>query len=81
MKYRNHVLNNKCRPRDYLLLSSRIGKKKVKKEINKIKIKIKIKKNVQIPKIKKNQNSTVIESNHSPIATVTITIIDQCKKK
>ena len=60
MKYRNHVLNNKCRPRDYLLLSSRIGKKKVKKEINKIKIKIQKKDKIQKPKSKiQNQKSKI----------------------
>ena len=41
MKYRSHVLNNKCRPRDSLLLPNRIGKK-----IKKIRKK----------SIKKNQN-------------------------
>ena len=32
MKYHNHVLNNKCRPRDSLLLLNRIGKKNKKNE-------------------------------------------------
>ena len=35
MKYHNHVLNNKCRPRDSLLLLNRIGKKNKKNEKNK----------------------------------------------
>ena len=34
MKYHNHVLNNKCRPRDSLLLLNRIGKKNKKNEKN-----------------------------------------------
>ena len=33
MKYHNHVLNNKCRPRDSLLLLNRIGKKNKKNEL------------------------------------------------
>ena len=54
MKYHNHVLNNKCRPRDSLLLLNRIGKKKIKK-MKKIKIQsqIKIKIQIQIKNIKK----------------------------
>ena len=44
MKYHNHVLNNKCRPRDSLLLLNRIGKKNKKNEKN------------QNPKSNQNQN-------------------------
>ena len=44
MKYHNHVLNNKCRPRDSLLLLNRIGKKNKKNEEN------------QNPKSNQNQN-------------------------
>ena len=43
MKYPSHVLNNKCRPRDSLLLPNRIGKKKEKKEQKKSKKKSKSK--------------------------------------
>jgi hypothetical protein len=32
MKYRSHVLSNRCRPRDSLLLPNRIGKKNKKKK-------------------------------------------------
>ena len=32
MKYHNHVLNNKCRPRDSLLLLVRVDKKIIKKD-------------------------------------------------
>ena len=57
MKYPSHVLNNKCRPRDSLLLPNRIGKKKRKKRTKekqkKIEIKIKIQKKKK-RKAKKN---------------------------
>ena len=63
MKYHNHVLNNKCRPRDSLLLLNRIGNKKKLKKMKKIKIKsqIKIKIQIQIKKMKKNYlNSQIL---------------------
>jgi hypothetical protein len=53
MKYHNHVLNNKCRPRDSLLLLNRIGKKIKKMKKIKIQSQIKIKIQVQIKNIKK----------------------------
>jgi hypothetical protein len=49
MKYHNHVLNNKCRPRDSLLLLNRIGKKNKKNEKN------------QKPKSNQNQNPNPIQ--------------------
>ena len=54
MKYHNHVLNNKCRPRDSLLLLNRIGKKIKKMKKIKIQSQIKIKIQIQIKKMKKN---------------------------
>ena len=45
MKYPSHVLNNKCRPRDSLLLPNRSGKKKKKKEKKKKSMKKKQKQN------------------------------------
>ena len=52
MKYGSHVSDNKCRPRDSLLLPDRIGKKKIKSKEENPKNKI------QNPKSKiKNQKS------------------------
>ena len=47
MKYHNNVLNNKCRPRDSILLLNRIDKKKIKKK-KKIKIEFLFQQNIKV---------------------------------